>query len=359
MRKTLTHLTHVLVLLAMLSITTATSAQNDERCFPETGYCISGSIRSYWENNGGLTVFGYPITDLHTETIEAWTGPVQWFERDRLEDHGDDGVLAGRLGARHLELRGTPWHTFPQVASAPSGCSFFPETGHSMCEPFNIYWHNNGGLERFGYPITEPYETTIGDWTGTVQYFERRRIEYHPENRGTPYEILLGLLGKEVNNEPCGTIMPELQSTFQRLDRATEMGCARQVYTDLLTSVQNLEYGVMVWVRYSDTDQKIYAIRSYGGYHTYKDTWTEDMSERPAVEPPEGLYAPIRGFGKVWTDHPDIRTQMGWAIEERERSQTATVQTFDNGVLIWMHESDIVYALGPDEWYSQILSRQP
>jgi hypothetical protein len=31
----------------------------------------------------------------------------------------------------------------------------------------------------------------------TVQYFERNRIEYHPENQGTKYEFQLGLLGVE------------------------------------------------------------------------------------------------------------------------------------------------------------------
>ena len=30
-----------------------------------------------------------------------------------------------------------------------------------------------------------------------VQYFERNRIEYHPENQGTKYEFQLGLLGVE------------------------------------------------------------------------------------------------------------------------------------------------------------------
>ena len=34
---------------------------DDVRCFPETGQCISGRFRSFWEENGGLAVFGYPI----------------------------------------------------------------------------------------------------------------------------------------------------------------------------------------------------------------------------------------------------------------------------------------------------------
>ena len=32
----------------------------------------------------------------------------------------------------------------------------------------------------------------------TVQYFERARFEYHPENAGSPYEMLLGQFGTEM-----------------------------------------------------------------------------------------------------------------------------------------------------------------
>src|SRR5207253_4450759 len=34
-----------------------------------------------------------------------------------------------------------------------------------------------------------------------VQYFERSRFEYHPENAGTPYEVLLGLLGTQLSQK--------------------------------------------------------------------------------------------------------------------------------------------------------------
>lgn len=357
MRKGFILLIVAFVPLLLLAIPSSTHAQNEQVCFPETGYCIHGSIRAYWEANGGLSVFGYPITDAHVETVEGWTGMVQWFERDRLEDHGDDGVMAGRLGARVLELQGQSWHTFPQVDSAPAGCTFFPETGHSMCEPFNVYWQQNGGLERFGYPITEPFEVTIGDWTGTVQYFERRRMEHHMEYRGTEYEILLGLLGKEVYGSPCGSVMSELQDAYSRIEFADQMGCAGDVYTDLNASIQNLENGVMLWVEYTTTTPQIYAIWSYGRYKTFKDTWKEGMAERPNVNPPSGLYVPRRGFGKVWNDDPAVRSELGWAVEEYGRAEQATVQVFDQGRLIWLQGSDVVYALGPDDWYSQILSR--
>lgn len=80
----------------------------------------------------------------------------------------------------------------------PPGCAVFPATGYALCEPFLSYWRTNGGLERFGYPITYAYPEVVEGRVYTVQYFERRRMEIHPEFAGTPYEILLGLLGSEI-----------------------------------------------------------------------------------------------------------------------------------------------------------------
>lgn len=370
-----TFLAILLVFMPVLLLTTAprSNAQPvspERRCFDETGHCITGAILSYWEQNGGIPVFGYPITNLQEETIVgdngvSWTGPVQWFERDRLEDHGSEGVMAGRLGAKILELQGTPWYTFPQVSSAAEGCLFFQATGHSLCEPFRSYWEQNGGLERFGYPITEPHERTLdGEWTGTVQYFERRRMEHHTDNAGTPYEVLLGLLGNEVRDiqasepAPCGTVISELQDAHSRIEYfADQMGCPTTVYRDRPAAIQNLERGQMIWVNYSDDMKKIYAIWSNGRYKEVNDTWTEDMGEKPDVDAPSGLHVPKRGFGKAWIDDPVIREGLGYAVEENEREETATVQMFQSGRLIWLHGPDKVYALGPDEWHVQILSR--
>jgi len=172
--------------------------QTGERCFPETGRCIEGSIRTYWEQNGGLSVFGYPISPQGEETVEDRTIQVQWFERDRLEIQNDGTVTAGRLGARFLELRGTPWRDYPSPPSQDvEMCHYFPETGHSICPPFTSFWEPNGGLERIGYPITEAFEETIEGKTLVVQYFERRRMEMHPDNP-PPYQMQFGLLGKAV-----------------------------------------------------------------------------------------------------------------------------------------------------------------
>jgi len=77
---------------------------------------------------------------------------------------------------------------------------FYAATGHTLGGVFKTYWEQHGGLAQFGYPITEEYqEVSLTDGkTYTTQYFERARFEQHPENKGTQYEVLQGLLGREM-----------------------------------------------------------------------------------------------------------------------------------------------------------------
>jgi len=185
----------LLATLALFLLITPAAAQTSERCFPETGFCISGSIRTYWERNGGLAVFGFPITTQSQETVEGRPLQVQWFERDRLEIQADGAVTAGRLGAERLEQLGTPWAPGANAPAGP-GCAVFTETGHQVCGPFLTYWRASGGLERFGLPLSGEFTTELEGKPYTVQYFERRRFELHPEV--SPNTVLLGLLGREV-----------------------------------------------------------------------------------------------------------------------------------------------------------------
>lgn len=188
------------------------SARSGERCFAETGYCISGRIREFWEQNGGLRVFGYPITPLQTETIEGRSLQVQWFERARLELHPAHrrpyDVQLGRLGAELL-ARGDRGGTPVNVATSGE-CRLFPQTGISACGPILAAWRSAGlkldsqpgvseaeSLALFGVPLSEARLETFADGkTYLVQWFERGRFEVHPDNL-PPSNVLLGLLGRE------------------------------------------------------------------------------------------------------------------------------------------------------------------
>lgn len=97
-----------------------------------------------------------------------------------------------------------PQQAFSELARAaervaPSGDnlpnhSYFNETGHFVANGFLAYWKRHGGVDVFGYPITEEL-TENGH---VVQYFQRARFEYHAEFKGTAYETELGLLGRDL-----------------------------------------------------------------------------------------------------------------------------------------------------------------
>jgi len=142
------------VLLSMAGVGSA-QAQQNERCFPETGACISGRIREFWEHNGGLAVFGLPMAPQQQEMLEGKALQAQWFERVRLELHPENArpydVLLGRLGVDRLVQQGRDWFTFPK-SEAQADCRFFAETGHNVCGAILAAWRANG-LEFDGKPV--------------------------------------------------------------------------------------------------------------------------------------------------------------------------------------------------------------
>src|SRR5207247_4317949 len=61
------------------------------------------------------------------------------------------------------------------------------------------YWQRTGGLAINGYPISPPFNETLEDGKPyQVQYFERVRREYHPENP-PPHNVLLGQFGRRLH----------------------------------------------------------------------------------------------------------------------------------------------------------------
>jgi putative inorganic carbon (HCO3(-)) transporter len=79
--------------------------------------------------------------------------------------------------------------------------------GHEVDGKFYDYWHLKGGLPVFGCPISPRFaEIDSAGGLAEVQYFERARLEYHPERAGTALEIVPGKLGMEVPVRGAATI---------------------------------------------------------------------------------------------------------------------------------------------------------
>lgn len=80
--------------------------------------------------------------------------------------------------------------------AAERECRYFNETGHWVCGDFLAFFEGRGGVELFGFPLTEAFDDPTHDGL-RVQYFQRARMEWHPANRA-PYDVQLGLLVDEL-----------------------------------------------------------------------------------------------------------------------------------------------------------------
>jgi hypothetical protein len=191
----------------------------EERHFPETGHSVRGRFLAYWQSRGvdmgesgvsdreSLALFGYPISGEFEQQLEdGRTYTVQYFERARMEFHPEyegtaSEVLLGHFG-RHI-VAGIPGA--PTAPVAPQeGFRHFPETGHNVGPRFSDFWQRNGGLAQFGYPLTELFTQTLEDGKQyEVQYFERARFEWNPQNPAE-YSVILGHFGRTILAETTG-----------------------------------------------------------------------------------------------------------------------------------------------------------
>jgi hypothetical protein len=177
----------------------AVSSVMNERCFTETSKCIRGRFLDYWNEHGGLAINGFPLSDEFSQVLDdGHPYAVQYFERVRMEFHPENTdpqyqVLLGQFG-RVI-------HPADPPGNPDQNMIWFPQTSHNVYGPFYQYWSMNGGLAQFGLPLSEPYNQTLENGQQyLVQYFERARFEYHPENQ-PPYDVLLGQFGRRIYTE--------------------------------------------------------------------------------------------------------------------------------------------------------------
>ena len=172
------------------------------------------------ENNGGVNVFGYPISEEYVSSSNGRV--VQWFERSRLElvtQNGLSWIEPAKLGSEITQGR-----TFPTVPPIPNTTDlrYFPETQHVIQKGFKDIWETYGGEPIFGLPLSEEMLEIFPDGTfRTVQYFERSRFEYWPEMPAGE-RVLFTSLGRMLAppelvqplspDTPPGTLPPGYQS---------------------------------------------------------------------------------------------------------------------------------------------------
>lgn len=187
--------------------------------FSQTGHNLAEPFLTFWRDNGRSVFVGDPIS----EPIVKGDLTIQYFTKARLEARGDT-VARGDIGTEYLTnlgiaLNERPWRprllrgsdldessTTPYTRLSnitfkdnPDDHTFFAQSGHTLNSSFKLAWENNGGLSRFGYPISEEFGETspIDGKVYTTQYFERARFEYHPEISNN-YSVVLTPIGATI-----------------------------------------------------------------------------------------------------------------------------------------------------------------
>ena len=165
--------------------------------FDDTRHYVCDPFLDFFINRGGgsiqggIEIFGYPISEAF---IDPQTGLwVQYFQRVRMEHHPYNashyqvqlGLLADELGYDDF-----PTAEPSQIPPRNNALRhYFAETGHVVAYEFLRYFRQHGDLDIFGLPRSEMmYEDGY-----LVQYFQRARLEWHPESIDGPQMRLTNL----------------------------------------------------------------------------------------------------------------------------------------------------------------------
>ncbi|CAN5507153.1 hypothetical protein BH10CHL1_BH10CHL1_11240 [soil metagenome] len=135
-------------------------------------------------------------------------------------------------------------------------------------------------------------------------------------------------------------VAQELTSLYDR----TTLGCAVAGPNVVWAAWEPFERGAMLWR--SDTDLA-YVFFNDGQWSPINEHWDgKDIPSRGT--PPQGLQAPVRGFGYVWGVRDDFFNRLGWA-REQEKGFCAMIQPFDKGFIL---QSSTVEFCTPDNLYN-------
>lgn len=165
--------------------------------FKQTGHNVAFAFLKAYDAFGGAEMLGYP----RTEAIPYNGRTIQLFQRAVMEYHPE---ASGTPGEVALWLVGSNATQGRQFAPGKQGKDdpthqWFPQTSHTVANAFLKFYNAHGGPAILGYPLSDEMVDVLPDGAvHTVQYFQRGRLEYHPELAGKPGEVSLGLLVDEM-----------------------------------------------------------------------------------------------------------------------------------------------------------------
>jgi hypothetical protein len=127
---------------------------------------------------------------------------------------------------------------------------------------------------------------------------------------------------------PCGfSVQPALVPGWDE----SELGCPADAgQAAISTAYAPFEGGQMLWR--SDTDT-IYVLTHDNRWTSYPNAWREGdpaFSCGEEASPP----TPLRGFGRVWCDHPDVSAALGPVTAAEIGDSASAAQAFARGTIL-------------------------
>jgi hypothetical protein len=252
----------VVAIMGAVLLLGAISRAQTEGCefFSETGHYVCDEFLEFYIERGGVEIFGFPLTAAYDDPLLGLT--VQYFQRARMEWHPDNapphrlqlGLLVDELGYSYPPADPQEIPTVPDPNRL-----YFPETGHVVADAFLDYFREKGGLEIFGYPRSE----SIYEDGYHVQYFQRARMEWHPEDAvGT--QVRLTLIGEtytrlhSIDTDPEIVELRQLNATASVRHVVVDRQGFQTVFVYVVDQYQNPVEGVEVdGVSYSQNDKSV------------------------------------------------------------------------------------------------------
>jgi hypothetical protein len=117
---------------------------------------------------------------------------------------------------------------------------------------------------------------------------------------------------QQATEEP--TNLPATSTTAQAT--ATLDPFPTPTLSQIQVAEQVFEHGRMMWIQ---PREQIWVMlddgTGKGKWSTFGDAFADGESEfDPSLVPPEGMFQPERGFGKLWRENPELKDGLGWGL---------------------------------------------
>jgi len=114
---------------------------------------------------------------------------------------------------------------------------------------------------------------------------------------------------------PCPlTTTVAVDPALSPLSQGAVLGCPLEAAQVVWAAWQPFQHGYMLWR--SDTSAITVFFTDQNTQLTLPDEWAGE--EFDTAKPPEGMLAPKRGFGWIWTQNQEIADRLGWATQQEK-----------------------------------------